>query len=690
MFDGINRRDMLRVGGAAGSLAMLGKLATGDAAAVSDLVSVPESARSVEGGLTEFVAKWNAGGPILTGTRFGRFLVNRTFNVHVTDGGRAWTVTLGPTGAVMAPGVDPTAHANVSMSASNWERVLYGDNTGIAPLLDGEVYPSKDEANMAVTLLLSMYVLAHVPTDDLQFTLENLRGIVDRQGLPSCDGEPPSFEAFEQLADDPVDELEAVLTGADQMPPVTKRFAEWTARLDYDDIPETQLEIAKRQLKGIVGVCYAGTTTQPGNAVVSAVEELAEPGGSTVIGGGYTTSARNAAMVNSHLSQVLEWEDWADHIHTGAAVVPVALAVADAERASGRELLTAIVAGNELLARVGSVMTDIVNVGQAVPAHQVGAPLVAGKLMGLDADELRDAVGIACTQPQLTSLSSWTAGAKGFITAEPAENGVRAARLAKAGLSGRRDQLEHPLGYFYRLSDVRTPRDFDAVVDGLGVDWRLTPERYFDKRYPVDGFTLTAVHAMLDIRDQLVDDGIDPADPDAIDSIRVHMNLPMAGSGTMFSRGEPEILDRVLDPSRPDWTHIPLHFDGIYPLAAALIHGELTHEQYTEDAIADPRIRALWPKFHEAPDLTVGVLGAEVSVTVDGSGLSSVVDLTDDDTYTAFVDCINTGVNDGFDADDKLHLTGRSVRSERELNRIGNAIDTLETTNDVRQFTALL
>lgn len=690
MVDGINRRDLLQASGAAVSLAAFGRVATDEASATADLLEVPESLRSVEGGLTEFAAKWNAGGPVLTATRFGRFVANRTFNVYVTDGPRSWSLALGPTGAVLTPAPDPTAHANLAMSAENWERVLYGDTTGLTPLLSGETYPSKDEANSAVTLLLSMYVLAHVPTDDVQFTVENVRGVLDRGGLPSCEGEPPSFEAFEHVADDPAGELEEFFAGADEMPPVTERFAEWTARLDYDDVPEPQLELAKQQLKGIVGVVYAGTTTQPGETIVSTVDGFDEPGAATVIGGGYSTTARNAAMVNSHLSQVLEWEDWTDHIHTGAAVVPVALAVAEAEGASGRELLTAIAAGNELLARLGSVMTDIINVGQAVPAHQVGAPLVAGKLMGLDADELRDALGIACTQPQLTSLSSWTAGAKGFITAEPAENGVRAARLAAGGLSGRRTQLENPMGYFYRLSDIRTPRDFEAVVEGLGVDWTFAPERYFDKRYPVDGFSLTAVHAMLDVREQLIDDGIDPANPDAIDSIRVHMNLPMASSGTMFSGGTPEILDRVLDPDQPDWTHIPLHFDAIYPLAAALVFGELTHEQFTEEAISDPRIRELWSKFHAAPNLTVGVLGGEVSVTVDGSVLSSVVDVLEVDTYSSFVDCINDGVNEGFDADDKLHLTGGSVKSRRELNRIGDAIETIENVENVRQFGSLL
>lgn len=401
-------------------------------------------------------------------------------------------------------------------------------------------------------------------------------------------------------------------------------------------------------------------------------------------------------MANSYLSQALEWEDWTNLAHSGAAIVPTALAAAEEANASGEELITAIVAGNEVLARVSQFMTDLLNTGQALPLHQVQTPLVAGKLLGLDAGRLQDAVGVAATQPQLTSIPAWTAQGKGMVTAEPVATGTRAALLARDGLSGRRDLLENPLGYCYRVSDVRSPRDMWPAVADLSTrgapvgDWGFRREKYFNKRYPVDGFTLTAVQATLNVREQLVERGLDPSDPSIVDSVRVHMNLPMASTATMFNETEPDVLDRVLDPDQPDWTYTSLLFGGRYPLSAALIHGELTDRQYEREAIADARIRELWPAFEEAPDLAVGVLGAQVSVTTTlGDTLTSTVGiddtaLGDDATFDSFVQCIRRDVNGRgrddlttYTPDRKFHQTARTL-PERRRERILHRIDTIE------------
>src|SRR5205807_4883937 len=112
-----------------------------------------------------------------------------------------------------------------------------------------------------------------------------------------------------------------------------------------------------------------------------AVRAWGEDGASTVIGRTpFRTSPRNAAMVNSYLAQILEWEDWTFLAHSGASIVPVALAAGEMAHASGAEILTAIVAANEILARAGDVLTDAINTGNALVVHQIETTLVAGKL----------------------------------------------------------------------------------------------------------------------------------------------------------------------------------------------------------------------------------------------------------------------------------------------------------------------
>ena len=715
-----DRRSLLQGLGGLGALTVLGRSAVETADAQATATTVPEEARTVEAGLELFAAKWAAGGPIITATRFGRFLTDRTINCRVVlpatdedgdgdpDPSRAYTLTLGTAGATVTPGATPTAHAELTMDEGDWLDVLYGEYTGLAPVLAGRAYPNKDQANTLVGLALVMYVLAHVPHPDAdpRFTAETLEGFLARGGVPSCEGEPESFETLARAERDPEGELRERAFGATDAPDLTRRLAEWVDALSYDRLGDEQVALAKGQLKNILGVTFAGARMAPGETFADSVRGFSS-GDATIVGFDDTAAPHEAAMVNSHLSQVLEWEDWTGHAHSGAAVVPAALAAAEAADASGEELLTAIAAGNEVIARISPFMTDLLNTGQALPMHQIETPLVAGKLLGLDADGLRDAVGIAATQPQLTSIPAWTAEAKGMVTAEPVASGVRAAMLARDGLSGRRDLLENPLGYCYRVSDVRSPRDlWPAVADlstsGDPVDaWGFREDHYFNKRYPCDGFTTTAVQATLNVREQLLDAGVDPTDPSAIESVRVHMNLPMASTATMFDEADAAALDRVLDDGRPDWTYISLLFGGRYPLAAALLHGELTDRQFRADAVADDRVRALWPKFEAAPDLAVGVLGAQVSVTTaGGSPATSTVGvddtpLGDGATHESFVQCIRRDVNgrgrddvETYTADRKFRETARDLPAARR-EAILEKIDTLED-RPVRRLTASL
>src|SRR5439155_174931 len=138
-----------------------------------------------------------------------------------------------------------------------------------------------------------------------------------------------------------------------------------------------------------------------------------------------------------------------------------------------------------------------------------------------------------------------------------------------------------------------------------------------------------------------------------------------ASSATMFSEGKSAILDRVLDPNQPDFTYIALLFDGPYALAAALSDGELTQRQYRDDRVGDPGLRALYDKVQMVPDLTMGVFGAEVTVTVGGRD------------YTSFVDCIRENVNAGFTADDKFRLTAAEVLPAAQMAQVLDAIERL-------------
>ena len=687
----IDRRTLLQ---SAGGAVLAGALS--EAAAASDAdgraaTEVPDEARTVEGGLSLFAAKWNAvGGVIVNTQQFGAYLSGKTFNLYVADDGRAYRLELGPEGgAQLAEGADPRAHASLTVNESDWHDILYGEYTGLAPALEGRAFAPRSDVNEGALLAIILSILAHIPVStaqDLGSNAKQLRGIIRRRGQTDCGSDvgDPSVETADER-------LERTATGAaNRAPDVTRELATRSEALSYEDLPEPVVERVKTQIRSILGVSYAATTLEPARKLTAAMAEVGDGSEATAIAGDDTfrTSPSEAAFVNAYLAQMLEWEDFTFMAHTGAMVVPTALAAAEAAGASGKELVTAVALGNEIAGRVGAFLTDPTNLGQALPVHLSELPFVAGVLFGLDAGELQDASGLAGAQPNTTAIATWPAEGKGFIGAEPARASVRAARLADSGLHGKRDHLENVGGYWYRVADVLDPRHLEAAYDGLGEEFLLADE-YFNKRYPCDGFTQTAVHAVLEVREQLLEAGCDPAEnPEAIEKIEVGMNSAKAATGSLFGAGSYEgTVGRVLDDDRPDWTYTTLLFDGSYPLAAALLDGELTHRQYHPDRIADDRIETLFGRFEEATDLSVGQFGAEVTVVLDGDALEARLGERE---YRSFVPCIQDDVMDGWTGSRKLRRAATDVIGSGRVEALDAAIGNLESVDDVASLSARL
>jgi 2-methylcitrate dehydratase PrpD len=676
---GLRRRDLLKRGAAVtgGGLALYAIPAL-VREAYGDPIPVPDAARSVEGGLAAFTARWEVAGPVIAVTRFGQFISNKVFNCRVSGTPRSYVLRLGTAGATVNPGIDPFRHADMVMPESDWLGLLYGDFTGFAPLIAGELFPSRDGANKVALLGTVMYVFAHIPAGnnpDPDLMVRILESIVERGGLPDCAGEPSTFEELDRLMHDPKDQISETIAPTAAAPPVTRLLSDFVAGLRYEDIPPGAIASAKEQLKSILGAMYAGSRMPPGVKFARAVRGFGERAEATVIGRApFKTSARHAALLNSVYAQILEWEDWTFIAHSGASVVPTALAAGEISQASGKDLLAAVVAGNEILARAGDVLTDVIHTGNAVAIHQMETPLVAGKLLGLDSVGLQHALGICCTQPQVTSIPAWTAEAKGLLTGWPVMAAVESAQYARAGITGRRDILENPLGYAYRVAEIASPVILGELVDGLGQTWRFDAARdeLFTKRFPTDGFQLTSVQAILDIVNKLAKDFFNRTPrrqlPRVIKRVEVRIPLVMAASATMFAKGTDEIYDLIRNDT--DWTYIALLFDGKYPLAAALAQRRLTWREYLDGVIFDPVVQALVDKIDLIPDLSQGVFGA-----------TARVELTDGRAFESAQDCI-----EDFPVEEKLYIGAEGILSRSQIQRLIRAIDHLESFGDVRDF----
>lgn len=253
-------------------------------------------------------------------------------------------------------------------------------------------------------------------------------------------------------------------------------LAAFASALRYDSIPNEVLRRCEDFLLDTLASILAGARSRP----VLCIEKFAQAmgpadGPSEVLVSRRRTSPFFAAMVNAASAHMVEQDDVHNGsvLHTAAVIFPPALAVAQALGASGRDLLTASVAGYEVGIRVGEFMGrshyKIFHTTGTVGT--VAAAAAVGNLLKLDPAQMLDAFGSAGTQAAgLWEFLRDAADSKQLHTAKAAANGLTAAYLAQGGFTGAKRILEGPQGMAAGMS---TDADPARLTDRLGTRWAL-------------------------------------------------------------------------------------------------------------------------------------------------------------------------------------------------------------------------
>ena len=270
--------------------------------------------------------------------------------------------------------------------------------------------------------------------------------------------------------------------------------------------PDEVLEQARIYVLDWLASGLAGRGTAAGRAVLDYTR--AQPAGNCRILGepvsGGSRAAEPAAFANGALSHIVEMDD-VDRlsiIHPGAVVIPAALAVAEQEKKSGRELLSAIVAGYEVAIRFGSAVgkKHYYHFHNTSTCGVFGAAVAAGWLVGLDAEALSWALGNAGTMASgVWQFNADGAMSKHLHAGQAAANGIRAAELARRGFTGPTAIVEGERGFFAGFAPEGEP---DKVTEDLDLDDFRLP-RVSLKPYASCRHTHAAVDASLSLRAEL-------------------------------------------------------------------------------------------------------------------------------------------------------------------------------------------
>jgi 2-methylcitrate dehydratase PrpD len=388
-------------------------------------------------------------------------------------------------------------------------------------------------------------------------------------------------------------------------------LADFAVKLDYEQIPPAVVERAKDCIIDIVGVCAFGSTVPSSKPVLAYAERYGEGGRSTVLGTSLKVHAPMAALANGVFAHSFEMDNLVSPsvgVHPGASLLPPALAVAQETAASGREFITAFVAGFEVLHRIGDAARESVEkLGFHSPGvtGPFGGAIVAGRLLKLNAEQMTNALGIAgsLSSGVLEFAKSSGGTVKRLHLGHGAQSAVMAAMLARDGFAGPATILEGKFGY---LSVFCRDGDASRLTAGLGEVWQTT--RIMFKRYSCHITAHVPVTAILALKNRF---GF------AADDVE---EVTVAGSEKMLSHhniAEPRDL-AMAQYSTPFCVALACFLDPRDPSA------------FSETTLNDRRIRELCRKVKlELRERTPGkkLLGSRVTIRLkDGRVLTEEIE----------------------------------------------------------------
>jgi 2-methylcitrate dehydratase PrpD len=286
----------------------------------------------------------------------------------------------------------------------------------------------------------------------------------------------------------------------------TTELAEYAAACRYEDFPSDVVERAKQCITDTVAAVIYGYDLPWSRMVVAFAEKNGAGGQSRILGrGAGRVHAPAAALANGALAHAFEMDNltWpSTGVHPGATLLPSGLALAQERGHGGRELITAIVAGAEVMIRIGRA-TQHRNEGRGFHAPGTtgpfGAAVACARLLRLDGERMRNALGIAgslaCGLLEFARAGNG-AMVKRLHLGRAAESGVLAASLASDGFTGPASVLEGEFGFLR----VFCGTDFDTgeLTRGLGASYAT--RSIMLKRFPCHITAQTSVQAILDLR----------------------------------------------------------------------------------------------------------------------------------------------------------------------------------------------
>jgi len=451
-------------------------------------------------------------------------------------------------------------------------------------------------------------------------------------------------------------------------------LAQNIVRSHYDDIPVEVPEAIKKDILDTLGVAIAGSSAPGGREIMELILEWGGKEESTVIMLGHRVPSPYAALVNGTMAHALDFDDAHEKyvLHAGVTVIPAAFAVAErVGQVSGKEFITALSLGIDVICRLGAAsIRNPSDLGHMYTSLYgvFGATAAAGKILGLDEQEMVNAFGIAYSQ----ASGNFQCIVDGALTKRmqagfASSSGVTSALLASKGLTGAKNSFEGLKGLFQVYH--RGEYDPQPLTFDLGKNLGVTGLSF--KPYPC----CRNCHPFIDATLALAEEH--NINPDNIDEILVRCGeVARILCEPLLQRQQPRVV-------------VDAQFSIPWVVATALVKRKVTLEDFTPEAILNPSIKRITSK-----------ITAEVDPQMDSRGTTSAfvqIRMKDSRAVCSRREDLAKGNPEkpmSFDeiCDKFRNCTHYGVKtmSVKKASRVINMIRDLEKVNDVSQIIRLL
>jgi 2-methylcitrate dehydratase PrpD len=449
------------------------------------------------------------------------------------------------------------------------------------------------------------------------------------------------------------------------MTSVTAQVAEWVESATYESIPQVGIDRVKERVIDSLGVMFAGMSVDTGQIISEWVRDIGAREESSVVAADLRTTAAFATLVNATAGHALEYDDTSVFSgHYSNPVTAAAFAVGEKLGASGEDVVLAWMVGYEVIAAVAKATNTpkgnslLINGFFNQGFYPVfGCAAIAGKLMGLDAWQIRMAFGNAATAMS-GMMKNRGSHSKAFTAGNAAMHGVMAAELASRGFTANEDIFDSDIGAA-RLMNLEYG-DAEAMLEGLG-NWHMAE---FGSNLRLHASCMAGHWSAEALREILEQETVDASE---IASIRATVN-------------------DFLMPSKPyhaPTTGLTAKYSVEYDLAALAVYGRLGNDQFTDEAVNRPEVRELLDKVElEIVEGGIGSVPLESTVTVV---------MNDGRTYQATNNLTRGNMGDPLTREEllgKFAECSDPLLSPSARDEIIALCDRLDTLSDIRELTS--